>query len=84
MFDISSWNNLDFLHSKYKLVLALLYLPVAVIFAYPVGKILLPLKRRKNPVVMEVLSFMVVFALYIWALVLMLNNSYKYFIYFDF
>jgi len=84
MFDVSSWNKLDFLYSNYKLVLALLYLPVAVLFAYPVGKVFLPLKKGKNHVVIEALSFMVVFVLYIWALVLMLNDSYKYFIYFDF
>lgn len=85
MFDISNLNiNVDILKSNYKLVLSALYMPFALIFIFPIKKLFNKFKIYKKIKWIEYISFISILILYLYSLVLILQDSYNYFIYFRF
>lgn len=84
MFDISNIAFFDLYFSNYNLVMSSLYLPIGIIFVFPIFKLIKKKNKSKNDNIYNIISFLFIFIAYLYSLVLLINDSYNYFIYFKF
>ena len=82
MFDFSKLNLLSIYYKNFKLVLSSLYIPIAIICSFPfLNRII---KRLKKNVFFEVIYFSLIFIVYLYSLFLLIQETSKSFIYFNF
>lgn len=84
MFDISNIAFFDLYFSNYNLVMSSLYLPIGIIFVFPIFKLIKKKNKSKYDNIYNIISFLFIFIAYLYSLVLLINDSYNYFIYFKF
>lgn len=84
MFDISNIAFFDLYFSNYNLVMSSLYLPIGIIFVFPIFKLIKKKIKSKYDNIYNIISFLFIFIAYLYSLVLLINDSYNYFIYFKF
>ena len=84
MFDISNIAFFDLYFSNYNLVMSSLYLPIGIIFVFPIFKLIKNKIKSKYDNIYNIISFLFIFIAYLYSLVLLINDSYNYFIYFKF
>ena len=84
MFNISNIAFFDLYFSNYNLVMSSLYLPIGIIFVFPIFKLIKKKIKSKYDNIYNIISFLFIFIAYLYSLVLLINDSYNYFIYFKF
>lgn len=84
MFNISNIAFFDLYFSNYNLVMPSLYLPIGIIFVFPIFKLIKKKNKSKYDNIYNIISFLFIFIAYLYSLVLLINDSYNYFIYFKF
>lgn len=82
MFNFSNLNFFHIYYKNYKMVLSSLYIPIAMISSFPI--LIIIKKKIKNKSLLEIISFLGVFGIYIYSLYLLIQETSKSFIYFKF